>query len=167
LQAVAIDQTLKAVVIILNLIFDVPLPIVLGLVTFLAGFFPLLGEWAVYIPVAIYLFVFRHQHVGALIYLSIGVLITLGSSLLLRPKLASAGAKRFNFYWMLLALVSGVFVFGVPGIVLGPAILGFLKAVADTLLGEVRYETSLLKSETEQQQEEMEEARIKATSTAN
>jgi predicted PurR-regulated permease PerM len=152
LRAVFIDQSLKALVIMtLNFVFGVPLPVVLGLLTFLIGFFPLLGEWAIYVPISIYLLVFRNQPASAVIYLSVGLLMTLGSSLLLRPRLASAGARRFSFYWMLLALVAGVYMFGIPGIVLGPAILGFVKAVADTLLGDVRYETSLLKSEDEQQ----------------
>ncbi|HKQ53245.1 MAG TPA: AI-2E family transporter [Pyrinomonadaceae bacterium] len=155
LRAVFIDQSLKAlVIIVLNLVFGVPLAVVLGLVTFLTGFFPLLGEWAVYIPISIYLFVFRADPVAAGIYLVIGISMTLGSSLLLRPKLASASARRFNFYWMLVALVAGVYVFGVAGVVLGPAILGFVKAVTDTLFGDVRYETSLLKEEAAQQQEE-------------
>ena len=60
--------------------------------------------------------------------------MTLGSSLLLRPKLASESARRFNFYWMLVALVAGVYVFGIAGVVLGPAILGFVKAVATPCL---------------------------------
>src|SRR5918911_432925 len=162
LRAVFIDQCLKALIIItLNFIFGIPLAVVLGIVTFLVGFFPLLGEWAIYVPISIYLFVFRQDTFGATIYLSVGVMMTLGSSLLLRPKLASASTSRFSFYWMLLALVSGVYVFGVPGVVLGPAILGFVKAVADTLFGHVRYETSLLKTEAEQQQgqKSMEQAR--------
>ena len=159
LRAVFIDQSLKAlVIIVLNLVFGVPLAVVLGLVTFLMGFFPLLGEWAVYIPISIYLFVFRADPVAAGIYLTVGISMTLGSSLLLRPKLASEGARRFNFYWMLVALVAGVYVFGIAGVVLGPAILGFVKAVADTLFGDVRYETSLLKEEVAQRQEEEEEA---------
>ncbi len=148
LRAVFIDQTLKAVVIVvLNLVFGVPLAVVLGIVTFLVGFFPLLGEWAIYIPVSIYLFVFRDDPLSAGIYLAIGLTLTASSSLLIRPKLAAAGARRFSFYWMLLALVAGVYTFGIPGIVLGPAILGLIKAVADTLLGDVKYETSLLKEE--------------------
>src|SRR5918912_3422728 len=102
LRAVFIDQCVKAVVIfILNVVFDVPLAIVLAIVTFLVGFFPLVGEWAIYIPVSIYLFVFRHDTTSAVIYLSVGVALTICSSLLLRPKLASAGARRFSFYWML------------------------------------------------------------------
>lgn len=150
LRAVFIDQTLKALVIlVLNFVFDIPLALVLSIITFLLGFFPLLGEWAIYVPVSIYLLVFRHDPTSAAVYLTVGILMTLGSSLLLRPRLASAGAHRFSFYWMLVALVAGVYVFGIPGIVLGPAILGFVKAVADTLFGDVRYETSLLKSEDE------------------
>jgi putative heme transporter len=150
LRAVFIDQSLKAfVILVLNIIFGVPLAVVLAITTFLTGFFPLLGEWAVYIPISIYLFVFRHQPLSAALYLGVGITMTVGSSLLLRPKLASQNAGRFSFYWMLLALVAGVFVFGIPGIVLGPAILGFVKAVADTMLGDIKYETSLLKSENE------------------
>ena len=150
LQAVFIDQSLKALVLFtMNLVFGVPVAVALASITFLIGFFPLLGEWAIYIPVSVYLFVFRGERTSAIIYLSIGIVLTLSSTLLLRPRLAANSARRFNFYWMLLALVSGVYAFGIPGIVLGPAILGFVKAVADTLLGNVRYETSLLKSENE------------------
>jgi predicted PurR-regulated permease PerM len=168
LRAVFIDQSLKSlVIIILNLIFGVPLAIVLGLVTFLAGFFPLLGEWTVYVPISIYLFVFRSAPTSAGLYLLIGITMTLGSSVFLRPKLASAGARRFNFYWMLVALVAGVYVFGIAGVVLGPAILGFVKAVADTLFGNVRYETSLLKEEVTQQNEAAIEAEVESASVAD
>jgi predicted PurR-regulated permease PerM len=155
LLAVIIDQSVKAVVIlILNLVFGVPLAVVLALVTFLIGFFPLLGEWAVYIPISIFLLVFQNSPTSAAAYLLIGVAMTASSSLILRPKLAAFGAQRFNFYWMLIGLVAGVFTFGIPGIVLGPAILGFAKAILDTLVGDVKYETSLLKEERAQRDAE-------------
>ncbi|MGI9105271.1 MAG: AI-2E family transporter [Pyrinomonadaceae bacterium] len=161
LQAVFIDQTLKAVIIFaLNLVFGVPLALVLAIITFLTGFFPLLGEWAIYLPVSVYLLVFRNDPFGAAIYLGIGILMTIGSSLLLRPRVAASGAGRFNFYWMFLALIAGVYTFGIPGIVLGPAIIGFVKAVTDTLLGNVRYETSLLKEEKVQQAEQRQEEKL-------
>jgi len=164
LRAVLIDQALKAfVILVLNLVFGVPLGVVLGLVTFMIGFFPLLGEWAVYIPVSVYLIVFRNDFTGGMIYLGIGVVLTLSSTLLLRPRLAASGARRFNFYWMLVALVTGVLAFGIPGIVLGPAILGFTKAIADTLFGDVRYETSLLKSEKVQLAEQAAEENLQSS----
>jgi predicted PurR-regulated permease PerM len=148
LRAVFIDQSLKAVVILLlNLAFDVPLAAALAVVTFLIGFFPLLGEWAVYGPVSVYLLVFRREPVSAAIYLGVGVGMTLASSLLLRPRLASGGARHFNFYWMLVAFVAGVYSFGIPGLVLGPAILGFVKAVIDTLTVKVDVKDSLLVAE--------------------
>lgn len=155
LFAVMVDQSLKAVVIlVLNLVFGVPLAVALALVTFLIGFFPLLGEWAVYIPVSIYLLVFRNEPNAAAIYLLVGVVMTACSSFIVRPKLAARTAERFNFYWMLVGLVAGVYAFGIPGVVLGPAILGFAKAIMDTLVGEVKYETSLLKEERTQRAEE-------------
>ena len=155
LFAVMVDQTAKAVAILLmNFFFGVPLAVALALVTFLIGFFPLLGEWAVYIPVSVYLLVFQHRPGAAAAYLLIGLAMTVGSSLILRPKLAARSAERFNFYWMLVGLVAGVYAFGIPGVVLGPAILGFAKAITDTLVGEVKYETSLLKEERAQRSEE-------------
>ena len=162
LLAVFIDQFLKAVVIfVLNLVFGIPLALVLAIVTFLTGFFPLLGEWAIYVPVSVYLLVFRNDVLGASIYLGIGIMMTVGSSLLLRPRVAASGAGRFNFYWMFLALIAGVYTFGIPGIVLGPAIIGFVKAISDTLVGKVKYETSLLKEEKVQQAEQQQEERLK------
>jgi predicted PurR-regulated permease PerM len=162
LQAVFIDQFLKAIIIFaLNLVFGIPLALVLAIVTFLTGFFPLLGEWAIYVPVSVYLLVFRNDPVAASVYLVIGIMMTVGSSLLLRPRVAASGAGRFNFYWMFLALIAGVYTFGIPGIVLGPAIIGFVKAISDTLVGRVRYETSLLKEEKVQQAEQQQEERLK------
>jgi predicted PurR-regulated permease PerM len=155
LFAVMVDQTVKAaLILVMNLVFGVPLAVGLALVTFVIGFFPLLGEWAVYIPVSIYLLVFQHSPRAAAAYFLIGVAMTAGSSLVLRPKLAAHSAERFNFYWMLVGLVTGVYAFGLPGIVLGPAILGFAKAITDTLVGEVKYETSLLREERAQAKEE-------------
>jgi predicted PurR-regulated permease PerM len=155
LFAVMIDQTLKAVIVLLmNLFFGVPLAVALALATFLVGFFPLVGEWAIYIPVSIYLLVFRHEPGAAGAYLIIGLALTALSTLVVRPKIAARTAQRFNFYWMLVGLVAGVYAFGLPGIVLGPAILGFAKAIMDTLVGDVKYETSLLKQERTQQAED-------------
>jgi predicted PurR-regulated permease PerM len=157
LKAVFIDQAIKAAVILtLNLVFGVPLAVVLAVVTFFTGFFPLLGEWAVYIPVSVYLFVFQREPVSATVYLVVGLGLTFSSSLLLRPRLASGATRQFSFYWMLLALVAGVYTFGIAGIVLGPAILGFAKAVADTLFGQARYRNSLLEKEIKQSEAERE-----------
>jgi predicted PurR-regulated permease PerM len=163
LFAVMVDQTLKAVIfLVLNLVFGVPLAVVLALAVFLVGFFPIVGEWLIYIPVSIYLLVFRHERGMALAYILIGVAITTFSILFVRPKIAARTAQRFNFYWMLVGLVAGVYAFGIPGIVLGPAILGFAKAIVDTLVGDVKYETSLLKEQRAQQAEAIKEEPVES-----
>ncbi|HEX7317384.1 MAG TPA: AI-2E family transporter [Pyrinomonadaceae bacterium] len=163
LFAVMVDQTAKAaVILVMNLVFGVPLAVALALVTFVIGFFPILGEWAVYIPVSIFLLVFQNRPGAAAAYFLIGIAMTICSSLVLRPKLAARSAERFNFYWMLVGLVTGVYAFGIPGIVLGPAILGFAKAIMDTLVGDVKYETSLLKEERAQAKEEAKAEEAKA-----
>ena len=152
LWATFLDQCIKSLIIFtLNLIFGVPLAMVLTIAAFFLGFLPLIGGWAIYIPVSLYLLVFRDEPTSAGIYFGVGVAMTIASSFLLRPKLAASRTRRFNFYWMLVALVAGVFAFGIPGIVLGPVILGFVKAVLDTLVGDIRYSTSLLASEREQE----------------
>ena len=63
-----------------------------------------------------------------------GLLInTVMFSLVIRPKLAAKHSKVLNFYWMFIALIAGVYAFGVPGIVLGPILVGLLKAILDTI----------------------------------
>ena len=54
-------------------------------------------------------------------------------STFLRPKIAAERSKVLNFYWMLVALVTGVYTFGLVGILLGPMLIGLLKAIMDTI----------------------------------
>jgi predicted PurR-regulated permease PerM len=165
--AVFIDQGIKAgIIFICNLVFGVPLAVALALLAFVTGFFPLIGIWIVYIPISVYLLVFRGDPTAAAVYFGIGTTLTFFSSFFLRPMLAARETRSFNFYWMLVALVAGVYAFGVPGVVLGPAIIGFAKAVLDTLVGEVRYETSLLKEEHTQQAEQAAEEQAAADAEA-
>ena len=51
----------------------------------------------------------------------------------LRPKIAADRSRVLNFYWMLVGLVTGVYTFGLSGILLGPVLIGLLKAVVDTV----------------------------------
>jgi predicted PurR-regulated permease PerM len=56
-------------------------------------------------------------------------------STFLRPKIAADRSQVLNFYWMLVGLVTGVFTFGLVGILLGPILIGLLKAILDTITG--------------------------------
>ena len=130
-----LTQTLKSIVIlVLNLIFGVPLAAVLAVISFIIGFFPIVGSWSVYVPVALWLLVFRGAAVPAIVMVLVGFFgNTLFISMYLRPKLAAERSRVLNFYWMLVALVTGVYTFGLAGILIGPILIGMLKAIIDTV----------------------------------
>jgi predicted PurR-regulated permease PerM len=135
IYATLVTQALKAgVIFFLNRAFGVPLAGVLAILSFIIGFFPIVGSWSVYVPVAAWLLVFRGAPVQATLMVVIGTLVnTLFISMYLRPKLAADRSRVLNFYWMLVGLVTGVYTFGLAGILLGPILIGLLKAVVDTL----------------------------------
>lgn len=130
-----LTQTLKSVIILLLcLAFGVPLAGVLAILSFIIGFFPIVGSWSVYLPVAAWLLVFRDAPVAATVMLAVGFgLNTIFISTYLRPKLAADRSRVLDFYWMFVGLVTGVYTFGLAGILLGPILIGLLKAVVDTV----------------------------------
>jgi predicted PurR-regulated permease PerM len=130
-----LTQGLKTLVIFLmNLAFGVPLAAVLAILSFIIGFFPIVGSWSVYVPVAIWLAIFRDAMGAAIAMVLIGTLVnTVFISMYLRPKIAADRSRVLNFYWMFVALVTGVYTFGLAGILIGPILIGLLKAVVDTV----------------------------------
>ena len=130
-----LTQTLKSLIILfMNLAFGVPLAGALAVISFIIGFFPIVGSWSVYVPVAIWLVIFRDAVGPALAMIIIGTLVnTVFISTYLRPKIAAQRSRVLNFYWMFVALITGVYTFGLAGILLGPILIGLLKAVIDTV----------------------------------
>src|SRR5512142_1351878 len=130
-----LTQAIKSVIILaMNLAFRVPPAGVLAIMSFIIGFIPIVGSWNVYLPVAAWLAVFRDTPGQAQAMVLIGFVVnTVYISTFLRPKIAAARSKVLNFYWMLVALVTGVYTFGLVGILLGPMLIGLLKAILDTI----------------------------------
>ena len=130
-----LTQTLKSLIILaMNIVFGVPLAGALAVVSFIIGFFPIVGSWSVYIPVAIWLVIFRDAVTSAILMVVIGTLVnTVFISTYLRPKIAAERSGVLNFYWMFVALITGVYTFGLAGILLGPILIGLLKAIVDTV----------------------------------
>lgn len=135
IYATLVTQTIKTVIILaLNLMFQVPLAVVLALVSFVIGFFPIVGSWSVYVPVAGWLLIFGDNPTGAIVVLLVGFFVnTLYISTYIRPKVAAQRSGVLNFYWMFVGLVTGVYTFGLPGILIGPIVIGLLKAIIDTI----------------------------------
>jgi predicted PurR-regulated permease PerM len=130
-----VTQALKtAIVLVLFLVFQVPLAGVLAILSFIIGFFPIVGSWSVYVPVGLWLFVFRDAPVSGIALITIGFFVnTIYISTYLRPKIAAEKSKVLNFYWMLVGLITGVYTFGIVGVLLGPMVIGLLKAIVDTI----------------------------------
>jgi len=131
-----LTQAIKSLIILgMNLVFDVPLAGVLAILSFIIGFFPIVGSWSVYVPVAAWLWVFRDAPGQAAAMLAIGFFVnTVYITTFLRPKIAAERSRVLNFYWMLVALITGVYTFGLVGILLGPMLIGLLKAILDTIM---------------------------------
>jgi predicted PurR-regulated permease PerM len=130
-----LTQTIKSILIfVMCLVFGVPLAGVLAIASFIIGFFPIVGSWSVYVPVAGWLAVFGNSPGKAVAMVLIGFFVnTVYISTFLRPKIAAERSKVLNFYWMLVALITGVYTFGLVGILLGPMLIGLLKAILDTI----------------------------------
>jgi predicted PurR-regulated permease PerM len=80
------------------------------------------------------LVIFRNAMGAAVAMVVIGTLVnTVFISTYLRPKIAADRSQVLNFYWMFVALVTGVYTFGLAGILIGPILIGLLKAVVDTV----------------------------------
>lgn len=139
-----LTQTVKSLIILgMNLVFHVPLAGVLAIVSFVLGFFPIIGSWSVYLPVAAWLAIFRDAPGQGLAMVLIGFFVnTVYISTFLRPKIAAERSKVLNFYWMLVALVTGVYTFGLVGILLGPMLIGLLKAILDTISSQPAWQWS-------------------------
>ena len=130
-----LTQSIKSLIILgMNLAFRVPLAGALAVVSFIIGFFPIVGSWSVYVPVAIWLAIFRNQIGAAIAMVVIGSVVnTVFISMYMRPKIAADRSGVLNFYWMFVGLVTGVYTFGLAGILIGPILIGLLKAVVDTV----------------------------------
>ncbi len=148
-----LTQTLKSLIILgMNLAFQVPLAGALAVVSFIVGFFPIVGSWSVYVPVAIWLVIFRDAVGPAIAMIVIGTLVnTVFISTYLRPKIAADRSKVLNFYWMFIALITGVYTFGLAGILIGPILIGLLKAVVDTVTARTSWQQLLELGDDEEQ----------------
>ena len=139
-----LTQGVKSIIILMMcLAFSVPLAGVLAMGSFVIGFFPIVGSWSVYIPVAAWLWVFREAPTQALAVALIGFFVnTVYITTFMRPKIAAERSRVLNFYWMLVALVTGVYTFGLVGILLGPMLIGLLKAILDTITSQPAWQWS-------------------------
>lgn len=113
------------------LALGVPSAALWGMVTVLTSVLPLVGAAAVWVPATIYLLVTGHW-VSAIILAAWGTFVISGVDNFLRPRLVG-GRVGLSELVMFFALLGGLNVFGVLGIVLGPVVFAIAASIVDVL----------------------------------
>lgn len=115
-------------------IFDVPSPILWGLVTVILAMIPFIGAWVVWLPASLFK-IFSgdlFNGIGLLIY---GMLIVSTIDNIVRPKIIGSKAKIHPVV-VLLGVLGGIQVFGLLGIIIGPLILSIMELFFDLYIGD-------------------------------
>ncbi|MBQ6058099.1 MAG: AI-2E family transporter [Treponema sp.] len=127
---VAIYQGIAALLIML--IFKVPSAVVLSVALMLASFIPLIGSAAVWLPVGIVLCVSRSVFIGILFMifsaLTVGLLDNILRPVFLRDRIHVHPLVIF------FAILGGIQLFGLNGLILGPLIIILLFTVLDLMV---------------------------------
>lgn len=114
-------------------IFGVPNALFLTLLASLAGMFPVVGPFIVWVPVVLYLFA-----TGSPMTISFGILLfgILSSTIdnFLRPIIVSR-RTRINSAILMISMIGGLFFFGVIGLILGPLIISYLLILLEVYRG--------------------------------
>ena len=109
-------------------LFNIPRPIALASIVFVAGMVPILTSWAVLVPLAVYRY-FTVSLEGALFFLVISsTLIYLPSELFIRPYIISTRSSMHPLL-VLLSFFGGALVAGIGGFFLAPAVIGAIIGI--------------------------------------
>ncbi len=112
-------------------VLEIPSAALWGMVTVLTSVLPLVGAAAVWVPGAVYLVVTGHW-VQAVILAVWGIVVISGVDNFLRPRLVG-GRVGLSELVMFFALLGGLQVFGVLGIVLGPVLFAIAASIFEVL----------------------------------
>jgi predicted PurR-regulated permease PerM len=112
-------------------ILGVPSAALWGMVTILTSVLPIVGAAGVWVPATIYL-VLTGSWIKAIVLVAWGTLVISSVDNFLRPRLVG-GRVGLSELVMFFALLGGLQVFGVLGIVLGPVVFAIAASILDVL----------------------------------
>jgi len=112
-------------------LLNIPYPFVLGLVVAIFTLIPLIGALWVFIPLSALFLLQGNLNLAAALAIS-GILMFVVPQYLILPRLARRGAQIHPLITVL-AFVGALFALGLPGIIIGPMLYGFLLAVYRTV----------------------------------
>lgn len=104
-----------------------PVPVLIGAVTFLASLVPFLGATGVWLPFVIYLF-FSQQIAKAVILLLLGIFVISLVDNFLKPALIGEKTK-LPYLLLFLGIMGGLFAYGFVGIFLAPVVMTLFFAL--------------------------------------
>lgn len=119
-------------------LFGLGSPVLWGAVMAFLALIPLLGAYIIFIPAALYLF-FTGKTAIAIGFLLYNILIVSSVDNLIKPKLISQKIKIHPLL-ILLAILGGLKIFGLMGIVYGPLIIAIFLTLLKVYLEHVRLE---------------------------
>lgn len=122
--AVSALQAFAMSLVLLSL--GVPRAFVWGVLTFFLSFVPVIGTAPIILGAAAYLV--AHGRLGAAIAALVFGVLAASLDNVLRPLFLRGSSVELGFLWVLVALIGGVALFGLPGVILGP--LAFSLTVA-------------------------------------
>jgi predicted PurR-regulated permease PerM len=112
-------------------ILRIPSAALWGMVTVLTSVLPIVGAAAVWVPGAVYLLTIG-EWAKAIVLAGWGTTVVSGVDNFLRPRLVG-GRVGLSELVMFFALLGGLRVFGILGIVLGPVLFAIVGAIVDVL----------------------------------
>ncbi len=111
-------------------IFNTPFLELSSFFMFLSALIPIIAEWMVIIPLAIYYFSIKGLYFGILFFVSSLVILYIIPELIIRPIYLEKKTK-INAFLLLISFIGGGLSFGIKGFFLFPSIAAILYALYD------------------------------------
>jgi len=114
------------------LVLGIPYPFLCGMLIAIVALVPMVGPEMIFGPIALY-YLLTQDYATGLALLAFGVIfLTVIPNNLVLPRLASASASIHTLI-TLMAFTAPVFVIGLLGVIVGPAVYGFILAAYRTM----------------------------------
>jgi predicted PurR-regulated permease PerM len=115
------------------LLLGIPYPLFWGMIIAVVALVPLIGPEMIFGPIALY-YLLTQDYATAIALLVFGVIfLTIIPNNIILPRLASARASIHPLI-TLMAFTAPVFVIGLVGVIVGPAVYGFILAAYRTMI---------------------------------
>jgi predicted PurR-regulated permease PerM len=122
-----------AMAVVVFFLLGISYPLLWGAIIALFTMIPMVGPTAIYVPFSIYFFLIQDYTRAAILMVFGTIFLVIVPENVLRPKLAQKSASIHPIV-TLLAYTAPVFVIGLMGVILGPALFGFLLASYRTIV---------------------------------